>query len=45
LTKLGELKAAWDAAKSELNAANDKYYDAYDAYLAELEKQGENTND
>jgi hypothetical protein len=39
MTKLEELLAACHAAKSELNSASAKYYDAYGAYQAELKKQ------
>ena len=42
MTKLEELKAAWDAAKSKLNAADADCMNALKAYIAELDKQEEN---
>jgi len=45
MTKLEELKAAYDAAEATYDAAEATYEAAYDAYKAELEKQGEKKND
>tara|TARA_R110000772_G_scaffold79860_2_gene170732 strand:+ start:951 stop:1103 length:153 start_codon:yes stop_codon:yes gene_type:complete len=48
MTKIEELKAAWDAADAARDAASDAAdaayeaaWDAYKAYKAELKKQGE----
>ena len=41
MTKLEELKAAWDAASDAWDAARVAAYDAYKAYRAELKKQND----
>tara|TARA_R110000737_G_scaffold200700_1_gene220185 strand:- start:1505 stop:1642 length:138 start_codon:yes stop_codon:yes gene_type:complete len=45
MTKLAELKAAYDAAWATYYAYYDAYDDAREAYRIELKKQKEKTND
>ena len=41
MTKLEELKAALSAAAAAVDAADEKFRDAYDDYWAERKKQGD----
>jgi hypothetical protein len=46
MTKLEELRVAYDAATEAADAADDAWNDAYDAYYDELKRtQEENSND